>query len=175
METELKGLRERSEEVEAVMGQTPSWVFRWGITMIAVIVGCLLVSSWFVQCPDTLTAHGYIEVTSSTNPWIEMTIPLSAEQVRNWREGMEANVSLKVKGMEWGVYKGVVKRIPMTTDSTMLYHISVQLNKSEKTSVGNASIDELTKKSIDTSRPLLEATVVIALSNKRLLQRILKR
>lgn len=175
IENELKGLRDCCEEVDAVMGQTPSWVLRWGITMIAVVVASLLASTWFVKWPDTLTAHGYIDVTSSTHQWVDMVILLSAEQIRSLREGMEVKVYLDVKDKDWGHYRGMITEIPLMTDSTRLYSVHIPLNKYEQTNEGHVSIYELTKKSSHISHPILEATVIITLSDRRLLLRIIEK
>lgn len=172
-ENELKGLRERSEEVEAVMGQTPSWVLRWGITIIAAIVGCLLVSTWFVQWPATLTAHGDIVIRDSVGQWNSVVIQLSAEQVKLLQEGMKSKVFLNVKDESWGPYQGATEQIPLMTDSTRTYSVHIRLNKYEKTTEGHASIAELEREFCNISHPILEATVIITLSDKRLLNRII--
>lgn len=56
----------RSEEVQEIMGKIPSWILRWGITIIAVVLLGLFVGSYFFKYPDTLTAP--IVITSSTPP-----------------------------------------------------------------------------------------------------------
>ena len=174
-ENELKGLRKRSEEMEDVMGQTPSWVFRWGIITMAVIVACLLASTWFLQWPDTLTAHGYIEVTRSSCPWTDMVIQLSAQQICSLREGMEAQISLNARDKEWGLYQGVLMPIPLMTDSTGLYTVHIRMNKYERTTEGHASIAALEREPSRFQHPRLETTAIIILSDKRLLLRIMGR
>jgi hypothetical protein len=54
------------EEVQELMGRIPSWILRWGITIIAVILLGFLVGTYFFEYPDTLTAP--IIITSSTPP-----------------------------------------------------------------------------------------------------------
>lgn len=56
----------RSEEVQELMGKIPSWILRWGIAIIAVVLLGLLVGTYFFEYPDTLTAP--IVITSSTPP-----------------------------------------------------------------------------------------------------------
>lgn len=56
----------RSEEVREIMGTIPSWILKWGITTIAIILFSLLVGICFFKYPDTLT--GSIIITSSTPP-----------------------------------------------------------------------------------------------------------
>lgn len=56
----------RSEEVQEVMNQIPSWILRRGITTLSVIVLLLLIGSWFFKYPDVITAE--ITVTSLEPP-----------------------------------------------------------------------------------------------------------
>ena len=174
-DSELKGLSERCEEVEAVMGQTPPWLFQWGITMIAVIAGCIIASTWFVRWPDTLTVHGYIEITQSSESWEDMAVNLSARQVSCLRMGMEAEVALNAKDKSWGFYRGKVMEIPLMTDSTGLYIVHIHLNKYERTSEGHASLDNLKQYTNHSMHPILETTAKITISDKRLLSKILGR
>ncbi len=56
----------RSEEVQEVMGQVPSWILRWGITVIALILVVIVAGCFFFRYSDTLSAP--ITVTSSIPP-----------------------------------------------------------------------------------------------------------
>lgn len=53
----------RSEEVQEVMGEIPSWIIRWGITLLTAVVLALVIGSCFFRYPDvistrmTLTSH----------------------------------------------------------------------------------------------------------------------
>ncbi len=68
MEEEPKKYKEielRSEEVQEVMNHVPSWILRWGITVLFGIVIVLLIGSYLFKYPDTVEA----EITVSTqNP-----------------------------------------------------------------------------------------------------------
>jgi HlyD family secretion protein len=58
--TEEKRYREielRSEEVQEVMGQTPAWILRWGITVLFAVVAALVAGSCFFRYPDVITAE----------------------------------------------------------------------------------------------------------------------
>lgn len=61
-----KEIELRSEEVQEVMSQIPSWILRRGITTLFTIVLLLLVGSWFFKYPDVITAE--ITVTSLEPP-----------------------------------------------------------------------------------------------------------
>jgi len=56
----------RCEEVQEIMEALPSWILRWGITIIAVVLSGLLLGSYFFKYPDSLNAP--IVVTSSAPP-----------------------------------------------------------------------------------------------------------
>jgi HlyD family secretion protein len=54
----------RSEEVQDIITQMPSWLLRWGITLIFVLFMGLLAVSWFIKYPDAIKAT----VVVTTNP-----------------------------------------------------------------------------------------------------------
>jgi HlyD family secretion protein len=47
----------RSEEFQEVLGDTPSWILRWGIILVASIVAILIAGSFVFKYPDTLNAE----------------------------------------------------------------------------------------------------------------------
>jgi HlyD family secretion protein len=54
-----------SEEVREVLGSVPSWILRWGITLLAIVVGILLTGSAVIKYPDVIPAR---IVLTGTNP-----------------------------------------------------------------------------------------------------------
>lgn len=54
---EGKEIELRSEEVQEVMGQIPTWIVRWGITLLFIVVLALLVGSYFFKYPDVITTE----------------------------------------------------------------------------------------------------------------------
>lgn len=56
----------RSEEIDEILGRTPSWILRRGILLLSVIVLVLLIFSWFFQYPDVITAP--VTITSVNPP-----------------------------------------------------------------------------------------------------------
>lgn len=54
-----------SEEVQEIMSEIPSWILRYGITILFIIILVLLVGSWFYKYPDIIKVN--ITLTS-TNP-----------------------------------------------------------------------------------------------------------
>ncbi len=59
----------RSEEVQEILTRIPGWIVRWGITVIFITVGLLLLASWFIKYPDTISAN--VVLTTQTPP-VEM-------------------------------------------------------------------------------------------------------
>lgn len=47
----------RSEEVQEIMGNIPSWIVRWGLTVLLLLILLLLAGSYFFKYPDTITAE----------------------------------------------------------------------------------------------------------------------
>ncbi len=55
-----------SNPVEDIMGNPPSAVVRWGITIIAIIFLLAIVASWFIRYPYVITAE--VEITTDNPP-----------------------------------------------------------------------------------------------------------
>ena len=47
----------RSEEVQEVMGDIPSWILRWGITVLFLVVATLVIGSCFFKYPDVIVSE----------------------------------------------------------------------------------------------------------------------
>lgn len=56
MSDEKQDIELRSEDFNDVLGEIPSWILRWGITMIACIVLFLLIGSAIFKYPDTISS-----------------------------------------------------------------------------------------------------------------------
>jgi multidrug efflux pump subunit AcrA (membrane-fusion protein) len=56
----------RSDEVQEILSHVPSWMIRWGITLIFALIVMVLVMSWIVKYPDAIPANAYI--TTETPP-----------------------------------------------------------------------------------------------------------
>jgi multidrug resistance efflux pump len=67
MPEELKerAIEIRSEEIDEILGRTPSWILRRGIVVLTLIILTLLSASWFFRYPDIITAPIII---TSVNP-----------------------------------------------------------------------------------------------------------
>ena len=56
----------RSEEVQDILGATPSWIIRAGISVILLVVISLLIGSWFFKYPDIIQSR--ITLTTQNPP-----------------------------------------------------------------------------------------------------------
>ena len=56
----------RSEEVQDILGATPSWIIRAGISVILLVVISLLIGSWFFKYPDIIQSR--ISLTTQNPP-----------------------------------------------------------------------------------------------------------
>ncbi len=61
-----KEIELRSEEVQEIMNEIPSWIIRWGITVLFIVVMLLFVGSYFFKYPDVLRAE--ITITTAEPP-----------------------------------------------------------------------------------------------------------
>lgn len=57
----------RSSEVQEILGQTPRWLIRWGITILFIVIFIFLFGSWFFKYPEILVAP--IIVTTENPPY----------------------------------------------------------------------------------------------------------
>ncbi len=51
---------ERSDEIQEIIGYVPHWVIRWGVSVIFITLSIILMTSFMVQYPDTLTGKALI-------------------------------------------------------------------------------------------------------------------
>ena len=63
---EIDEIELRSEDVQEVLGQTPSWILRRGIFMLTIFVFVLLAGLWFFKYPQVVNAT--ITLTSQNPP-----------------------------------------------------------------------------------------------------------
>ena len=66
MPEEQQEIELRSDEVQEILTRVPSWMIRWGITLIfGLILGCLLMS-WLIKYPDVIS--GQVVLTTELPP-----------------------------------------------------------------------------------------------------------
>lgn len=69
MEEEKKDIELRSEEVQEIFSRVPAWIVRWGITVVFLVVGLLLVGSMFFRYPDIISSEVLI-TTEHPAVWV---------------------------------------------------------------------------------------------------------
>ncbi len=57
------------QEIQQIMGDPPSWIVRWGISLVFIGVTVLLLTAWYVKYPDVIEAPVQLE---TENPPIRM-------------------------------------------------------------------------------------------------------
>lgn len=55
-----------SEEAQAILGRAPSWVVRWGVTVVFCILAGIIAGCYFIRYPQTVTAP--ISITTINPP-----------------------------------------------------------------------------------------------------------
>lgn len=66
---EVNKIEIRSEEYQEVLGATPNWILRSGITIILLVIIILLIGSWFFKYPDVLNSR---VVILTENPPVQL-------------------------------------------------------------------------------------------------------
>ena len=95
---EGKDIELRSEAVQEVMGQVPSWIVRWGITVLFAVVLTLVVGSFFFRYPDVIEAEMTL---TSRNPVTEVVARSSGKVSRLYvSNGQEVKEGLPLAVIE---------------------------------------------------------------------------
>lgn len=55
-----------SEEAQSILGRAPSWVVRWGVTVVFCILAGIVLGCYFIKYPQTVTAP--ISITTINPP-----------------------------------------------------------------------------------------------------------
>ncbi len=59
-------LEDKSDQVKEILGTPPSWLIRWGITIVFIAILVLLTISWIIKYPDVIPSR--IVLTTPTPP-----------------------------------------------------------------------------------------------------------
>src|SRR5690606_7376455 len=66
MPENLREIELRSESVQEIMNNPPSWIIRWGITIVFIILLIIVFISFFVKYPDFITSQ--VIITTQNPP-----------------------------------------------------------------------------------------------------------
>ena len=155
-----------------LMGQTPNWIFRWGITLIAIIVVALLTAAWFIPWPETTIMHGELEVLGVDTTWF-FRKHVTVDQLKILKPAMVAPITLDVKDDSWGCYAGTLEELPLRPDSTGLYPIVFRVG--DIRSSKGLHENEMWSHNRRQDPWLMDATATVILNERRLLMRLLGR
>ena len=151
------------DEVREVMGEIPSWIVRWGITVIFAIVVTLIIGSHFFYYPDVVKTDIRITTDASMRSIGEITIPAAGSG--KIKTGQQVNVFIANDPYsEYGYVTGVIDRIDETPDENGNYLITVAFPNGMKTNYGNSL----------RAWQVMTGTAEIVLENKRLTEKLLQ-
>ena len=151
------------DEVQEVMGEIPSWIVRWGITVIFAIVATLIIGSCFFYYPDVVKADIRITTDASMRSTGEIKIPATGSG--KIRTGQQVNVFIaNYPYSEYGYVTGVIDRIDETPDENGNYMITVAFPNGMKSSYGHNL----------RAWKVMTGTAEIVLENKRLTEKLLQ-
>ena len=103
----------RSEKVRHIIGEIPSRIVRYGITVITIVILGLLVGAYFIPYPETISAK--VQMTST----YQGTIVVPYKYVHTITRGMMANIEIEGYDAEtYGVANGVITTISHTPRQT---------------------------------------------------------
>ena len=146
----------RSEKIRHIIGEIPSRIVRYGITIITIVLLVLLVGAYFIPYPETISAK--IEMADRR----QGTVAIPYQYVNTVKK--EMNVSIELEGYDtemYGVTNGTITAISSTPQHTANGNIFVA-----KVNVKNC------KYNIEGG---MAGTASILVSNESMLQRILQR
>jgi HlyD family secretion protein len=86
----------RSEEIKEILGTPPSWIVRWGITVIVSILFMFGILSYVVKYPDVIEAAVLITTSSPPTPVVARADGNLSKLLVKEKESVEANQILAV-------------------------------------------------------------------------------
>ena len=146
----------RSEKVRHIIGEIPSRIVRYGITIITIVILGLLIGAYFIPYPETISAK--VQVINAHQGAI--TIPY--KYVNTIARGMTANIEFEGYDAEtYGVANGVItatSHIPLQTAEGNVFTAQVRITDCKYNLISG-----------------MTGTASILVSNESILQRIIRR
>ena len=146
----------RSEKVRHIIGEIPSRIVRYGITIITIVILGLLTGAYFIPYPETISAR--IEMADEQ----QGTIDIPYKYV-NWvTKGMTANIEFEGYDAEtYGVANGVItatSHLPLQTAEGSVFTVQVRITACRYKLVSG-----------------MTGTASVLVSNESILQKIIQR
>ena len=146
----------RSEKVRHIIGEIPSRIVRYGITIITIVILGLLMGTYFIPYPETISAK--VQMTNAHQGAI--TIPY--KYVNTIARGMMANIEFDGYDAEtYGVTNGIIpatSHIPLQTEAGSVFTAQVSMPDCRHKIISG-----------------MTGTAFILVSNESILQRIIQR
>ena len=146
----------RSEKVRHIIGEIPSRIVRYGITIITFVILGLLVGAYFIPYPETISAK--VQITNAH----QGTIDFPYKYVNTIARGMTANIEVEGYDAEtYGVANGVItatSHTPRQTAEGSLFTAQVRITSCKYKLVSG-----------------MTGTASVLVSNESVLQRIVQR
>ncbi len=70
-----------NEAIKSILGNPPGWLLNWGISLVGLFVGAILIMSWIIKYPDVIRAE---VVLTTENPPIRV-IAANSGRLDEWR------------------------------------------------------------------------------------------
>ena len=145
----------RSEKVRHIIGEIPSGIVRYGITIITIVILVLLVGAYFIPYPETISAR--IEMTDRQ----QGTVDIPYKYVNTVKKGK--NVSIELEGYDTEMYGAangtitVTMHTPRQTAAGSMFTAQVKVTDCKYKIIGG-----------------MTGTASILVSNESILQRIVR-
>ena len=155
------------DEVQEVMGEIPSWIVRWGITVIFAIVVALIIGSHFFYYPDVVKTDIRIATTEANNTALKSIgeIKISAAGSGKIMPGQQVNVFIaNYPYSEYGYVMGVIDNINELPDANGNYLVTVLFPNGMRTNYGKSL----------RAWQVMTGTAEIVLENKSLIEKLLQ-
>ena len=115
----------RSEKVRHIIGEIPSRIVRYGITIITIVMLGLLIGTYFIPYPETISAK--VHMTNAH----QGSISIPYKYVNTIARGMTANIEFEGYDAEtYGVANGVItatSHIPLQTEAGSVFTAQVSM------------------------------------------------
>lgn len=105
----------RSEKVRQIIGEMPSGIIRYGITIITIVILGLLAGAYFIPYPETISTK--VQITNTH----QGTIVIPYKYVNTITRGMK--VIIEVEGYDaeiYGVANGIITATSQTPQQTTI-------------------------------------------------------
>ena len=145
----------RSEKVRHIIGEIPSRIVRYGITVITFVILGLLIGAYFIPYPETINAK--VQITNAH----QGTIDFPYKYVNTMARGMTANIEFEGYDAEtYGTANGVItaiSHIPRQTAAGSVFTAQVRITDCKYNLISG-----------------MTGTASILVSNESILQRIVR-